>query len=504
MTDRRRENLALLVVVVGVLMTAIDATIVFLALPEIDRSLHIGLAGEVWTVNGYLLVITVASTQMGRLGDMFGRARMYETGFVIFVAGSFACALAWAPAALVAFRVLQGVGGAIITANSGAVIADTFDVSTRGRAYGINSVGWGTGAVLGVVLGGIIVTYISWRWIFWISVPIGIAAAILARRVLVDRPGSQHRMDWWGIVTLALGLFGLLWAMIGLGTEPASVTQLLSALGGVASLLVFWRVEGRVAEPMLDRNLFRIPTMTASLLAALLQSLANFAVLYLLLMYLQGLRHLSPINASLILVPGYIVGAVTGPFAGRVADRFGAVIPATTGLAIQVVALLIYAQLGPATPLLVVALIYMLGAFGGGWFFPSNSSAVMKRAADNALGTTAGLLRTFSNVGMVFSFSVAVLVCSVAISRPKAFEIFAGVGVLSGPQSVTFLHAMRAAFYASTSLMILAAVLSASRARRPGSPGDRDPDPAEVSAAGVRRSPRSAPRRGAREPGEPA
>jgi EmrB/QacA subfamily drug resistance transporter len=462
--NRRREKLALLVVVVGVLMTAVDATIVFLALPEIQRSLHLGVAAEVWTVNSYLLVITVFSTQMGRLGDMFGRARMYEAGFVIFVCGSFLCALAWAPAALVACRILQGVGGAMITANSGAVIADTFEASSRGRAYGVNSVGWGTGAVLGVVLGGIIVTYFSWRWIFWISVPIGLGAALLARRVLADRPGSRRqRMDWQGIVTLELGLFGLLWAMIGLATERASITQLLAALGGIASLLLFWRVEGRVAEPMLDRNLFRRPTMTASLLASLLQSLANFAVLYLLLMYLQGLRHLSPISASLLLVPGYLVGAVTGPFAGSIADRYGAVIPATAGLGIQVAALLTYAQLGPATPLPAVALLYMIGAFGGGWFYPSNSSAVMKRATGDAFGATAGLLRTFSNVGMVFSFSLAVLVCSVTISQQKAFEIFAGVGGLSAAQSVTYLRAMHAAFYASAGLMVLAAVLSASR-----------------------------------------
>jgi len=452
-------------VVVGVLITAVDATIVFLALPEIQRSLKVGVAAEVWIVNSYLLVITVFSTQMGRLGDMFGRARMYEAGFAIFVVGSFACALAWAPAALVAFRILQGVGGSMITANSGAVIADTFEASNRGRAYGVNSVGWGTGAVLGVVLGGVIVKYISWRWIFWISVPIGLGATVLARRVLVDRPGArQQRMDWRGIVTLGLGLLGLLWAMIGLATERASVTLLLAALGGVASLLLFWQVEGRAAEPMLDRNLFRIPTMTASLLASLLQSLANFAVLYLLLMYLQGLRHLSPVSASLILVPGYIVGAVTGPFAGSIADRYGAVIPATVGLGIQVVALLAYAQLGPATALPLVALLYMLGAFGGGWFYPSNSSAVMKRAAGDAFGTTAGLLRTFSNVGMVFSFSVAVLVCSVTISRQKAFEIFAGVGGLSVLQAAAFVRAMHAAFYASACLMILAAVLSASRA----------------------------------------
>lgn len=178
--------------VVGVLITAVDATIVVLALPEIQRSLHIGLASVIWVIIGYLLVITLLSTQVGRLGDMFGRVRMYEAGFVIFVVGSLACALAWNELSLIGFRVVQGVGGAFIAANSGAVIADTFPKEQRGRAYGFNAVGFNTGAVLGVVLGGIIVTYVSWRWIFWINVPIGVAAVAVASRVLSER-GERDR-----------------------------------------------------------------------------------------------------------------------------------------------------------------------------------------------------------------------------------------------------------------------------------------------------------------------
>ena len=214
-------NLALLVVVVGVLITAIDTTIVVLALPEIQRSLHIGLTSVIWVIIGYLLVITLVSTQVGRLGDMFGRVRMYEAGFIVFIVGSLACALAWNELSLIIFRLAQGVGGALITANSGAVIADTFPKEQRGRAYGFNSIGFNTGAVLGVILGGIIVTYVSWRWIFWINVPIGVAAVVLASRVLFDRgQRQQRRLDWWGMVTLGLGLFGPLWAMVKLTSEP--------------------------------------------------------------------------------------------------------------------------------------------------------------------------------------------------------------------------------------------------------------------------------------------
>ncbi len=138
----------------GVLITAVDTTIVVLALPEIERGLHVALASVIWVVIGYLLVVTLLASQVGRLGDMYGRVRMYETGFVVFIVGSALCALSWDQASIIAFRALQGVGGALVSANSGAVIADLFPADKRGRAYGFNGIGWSTGAVLGIVLGG--------------------------------------------------------------------------------------------------------------------------------------------------------------------------------------------------------------------------------------------------------------------------------------------------------------------------------------------------------------
>src|SRR5215470_674378 len=198
-----RIGLAMIVIMAGVLMAAVDTTIVVLALPEIQSSLHVPLSGVVWVIISFLLVITLLATQVGRLGDMFGRVRMYETGFAVFVVGSLLCALAWDAGSIIAFRVVQGIGGALIMANSGAVIADLYPREQRGRAYGFTSVGWTLGAVLGVVLGGLIVTYISWRWIFWINVPTGVVAIAVALRVLRDTGSRERRrLDIPGMVTL--------------------------------------------------------------------------------------------------------------------------------------------------------------------------------------------------------------------------------------------------------------------------------------------------------------
>jgi MFS family permease len=215
---------------------------------------------------------------------------------------------------------------------------------------------------------------------------------------------------------------------------------------------------------MLPLSIFRVPTMSASLLASLFQGLASFAVLFLLIMYLQGPRGLSPIHASLLLVPGYVLGSVVGPYAGRLADRRGPVLPATAGLAIQVVSLAIYAQLTVTTGLWVVVLASIINGIGASFFFPANSSAVMKAAPPEAFGIASGMLRTFANIGMVFSFAVAILIASRSISRGLAFAIFVGSTSLHGAVAVAFTSGLHAAFYASMGFMALAAALSALRA----------------------------------------
>jgi MFS family permease len=317
------------------------------------------------------------------------------------------------------------------------------------------------------VLGGLIVTYVSWRWIFLINVPVGVAALAVAVRVLHEHAErTRRRLDLPGMITLGLGLFGVLWAMTTLATTAFDADVAGYLIGGIALIGAFFVIEQRQAEPMLPMSIFRVPTMTASLLASLFQGLASFAVLFLVIMYLQGPRGLSPIHASLLLVPGYVLGSVAGPYAGRLADRRGPVLPATAGLAIQVVGLAIYAQLTMTSGLWVVVLASIINGVGASFFFPANSSAVMKAAPPESFGIASGMLRTFANIGMVFSFAVAILIASRSISRGLAFAIFVGSTSLHGALAVAFTSGLHAAFYASMGFMALAAGLSALRAGR--------------------------------------
>jgi EmrB/QacA subfamily drug resistance transporter len=454
----------MIVLMAGVLMTAVDTTIVVLALPEIQRSLHVALADVVWVIISFLLVITLLATQVGRLGDMFGRVRMYEAGFGVFVLGSLLCALSWNEASIIIFRIVQGIGGALIMANSGAVIADLYPREQRGRAYGYTSLGWTIGAVLGVVLGGLIVTYVSWRWIFWINVPTGAAAIALALRVLRDKGERvRQRLDPLGMAALGLGLFGVLWAITKLANEPFDAATAGYLIGGVVFIGAFVVIEARVPAPMVPLRIFKVPTMAASLCASLFQGLASFAVLFLLLMYLQGPRGLSPIHASLLLLPGYLIAAAAALYAGRLTDKRGPVLPATLGLALQSVALLLYAQLTNGTPLWAIVCIGVVNAVGASLFFPANSSAIMKAAPPDMFGIASGMMRTVSNVGMVFSFAVAILVASRSISRQLAFAIFVGTTSLHGSLASAFTSGLHAAFYESVGFMVLAAILSAFR-----------------------------------------
>jgi len=460
----------------GALMASINGTIILISLPVIFRGLNVDpfLPGNftllIWLLLGYGVVTATLLVTFGRISDMWGRARMYNLGFAVFAVGSLMLFLtpntgttgAWE---LVGFRIVQGVGGAFLTANSGAVLADAFPKQQRGKAFGYNAIGWNVGAILGILIGGLIITYASWRWIFWINVPTGLLALALALKVLRDRgPRERQRLDLFGMSLLGAGLFGVLWAMTKLATSKLSGPLLATLVGGVAVLVVFVVVEHHRDAPMVNLRLFRIPTFAPTLLAALFQGLANFAVLFLVLMYLQGVRHLTPLDASLLLIPGYLVGGIIGPICGRLADRFGAVWPATIGLGVEVLALGVYSQLTPTTPLGVVTVAAVLNGLGAGAFMPANNSAVMKVAPGRDFGIASGMLRTFANIGMVFSFSVAVLVAARSISRQLAFAIFVGTTSLPRQLGSAFTTGLHAAFFSSIGFMALAALLSATRA----------------------------------------
>ena len=211
LTGGRYQNTALAIVMMGVLMSAVDTTAVVLGLPVMMEDLHSNILSMIWVIMSYLLVITILGTQVGKLGDMFGRVRLYNIGFGIFTAGSLLCGFSASGAELITFRVLQGVGGALISSNSGAIIADTFPPNKRGRAFGFTGFGWSAGAILGILVGGAFVTFLSWRYIFFINFPVGVFATTVGYVVLSEgSPRVRSRLDVVGMLFLGGGLFFLL------------------------------------------------------------------------------------------------------------------------------------------------------------------------------------------------------------------------------------------------------------------------------------------------------
>ena len=450
----------------GVMITAVDTTIVILGLPVMMRELHSDMLSMIWVIMAYLLVLTMTTTQLGRFGDMYGRVRIYNLGFLVFTAGSVLCGLAGSATMLVLWRILQGLGGAMVSANSGAIIADTVPPAERGRAYGLTAIGWNVGAVLGILLGGLIITFVDWRYIFFINLPIGLVGLGLGWRVLRERsPRASRSLDIPGTVLLGGGLLLVLLALThatGSGWSPASTLRLVLGLACLAALALW---ERRSAAPMIDLSLFRHRVLSASVLASFFQSLGSYAVLFLVIMYLQGVRGMSPFAASLLLIPGYILGGLAAPFAGHLSDRFGARLPATAGLALQAVAFLLYASLHPASGLWLVVLAAVINGLGNALFFPANNSAVMANAPAGAYGVASGLLRTASNVGMVTSFAVALLAAATAIPRQEAFAIFLGVHRLTSALADAFVRGLHTAMLTALGLVAVAVVLSALRGR---------------------------------------
>ena len=461
-----RTALVLTVVLLGIMLAAVDTTIVVLALPVMRGALHTGMASLIWVIMAYLLTVTVLSTQVGRLGDIYGRVRMYNLGFLVFTVGSLLCGLSQTATQLIVFRVVQGVGGALIASNSGAIIADAVPPESRGRAYGITSIGWNVGAVLGILLGGVIITFFGWRDIFFINVPLGAVALWIATRTLREKGRrASHQLDIVGVVLLCGGLFLTLLALTQSASSGWTSAGVLELIAGVLTLTGFAFWERQVPEPVLQLTILRQRVLAASVLAAFFQGLGGFAVLFLVIMYLQGVRGLSPFDASLLLVPGFVLGGVIAPYAGRLSDRFGARVPASIGLLIQIVSFLIYSSLGLTTPLAVVVVAALANGIGSGFFFPANNSAVMANAPSHQYGVASGLLRTFANVGMVASFAVALVAATAAIPRAYVFAIFLGVTRLSGVLGKAFVSGMHNALLLAAVLIAVALTLSVLRGK---------------------------------------
>jgi EmrB/QacA subfamily drug resistance transporter len=464
--DRVYQLFTLGIVMTGVLMSAVDTTAVVLGLPVMMGDLHTDILSMIWVIMAYLLVITILGTQVGKLGDMLGRVRMYNLGFAIFTFGSLLCGLSSTGPQIVDFRVVQGIGGALISSNSGAIIADTFPANRRGRAFGYTGFGWSAGAILGILVGGAFVTFLNWRYIFFINLPIGVAATTVGYVKLRDRaPRVKSTFDLLGMLLLGVGLYLWLTFLTNVTGSGWSLSDAPGLVVGTLFLAGFVAWERYYSSPLLNLSLLRQRVLTASMLASFFQSLASFAVLFLVIMYLQGPRGLSPWNASVLLIPGYVLGGLVAPFAGRLSDKMGARVVASLGLLVQAAGMLTYSTLTLDSPLYVVILGSVMTGAGSSCFFPANNSAVMASAPRGAYGIASGLLRTFSNIGMVSSFAVALLIASLSIPRELAFQIFLGTSGIGGALSSAFVDGLHSALIASISLLGVAVLLSVLRGR---------------------------------------
>jgi MFS family permease len=445
----------------GVLMAAIDGSIVIIALPAIFNGIHLdplepgSTSYLLWIFMGYLLVTAVLVVAFGWLGDRYGRVRMYNAGFAIFTVGSLLLAatpfLGTAGALwIIAMRIVQGIGGAFLFANSAAILTDAFPVTQRGLALGINGVAAIAGQFIGLLVGGFLAT-IEWRLVFFVSVPIGIVGTIWAYLRLEElSTTSQRRMDWWGNtfgVGLAAVLIGITYGIQPYGTQPTGWTSplVISLVGGGLLLLaIFVWLERRVKEPFFDLSLFRIRAFAAGNLAGLLASTGRGGLSFMLVIWLQGIwlplhgysYADTPLWAGIYMLPLTAGFLVAGPLSGFLSDRYGARPFATGGMLLAALAFIGLTGLPVVFSYPAFALLLLLGGIGSGLFSSPNSAAIMNSVPARQRGAASGMRAVFANSGFVVSIGVffSLMIAGLAGSLPST--LYAGLVAHDVPVAV--------------------------------------------------------------------
>jgi EmrB/QacA subfamily drug resistance transporter len=449
-------------VAIGVFMATLDSSIVNISFAAIASAFGHSISGLVeWVIIAYLIVIAAVLISIGRLADMIGHKPIWIAGLIIFTGGSAICGATPSLVFLVGARALQGLGGALLMAISPAMLTSAFAPSERGRALGLNAVTVALGVSAVPTLGGIITEYFTWRWILYVSVPIGAVGLLAALRVLSwQRNARRGRFDPAGAVLLALGLLALTLAL-SFGEEWgwSSVGVVALFVGAAGALTVFFFVERRVREPVLDLTLLRDRVFVSAGLSRLLTFLALFAVSFLMPFYLEQLRGFSALQAGVLLTPLPLVLAVVVPISGALADRFGMRWLAAGGLAVACAGLVLLAQLDTSSSLLDIAWRLGMIGVGQGLFQSPNNSARMGAAPRNRQGIASGFLTTLRVVGQSLSVAVAGAVFASAGGTVAGAILGVRASRLSPAQlqhlQATFLYALHGAFLVST---IIAAI----------------------------------------------
>jgi len=422
----------LLAVGVGTFMTALDGSVANIILPVVSNAFKSDVATVEWVVTIYLLVVSGLLLSFGRLGDLRGHKPVYISGFLLFVISSALCGLAPTDIALITFRALQALGGAMLMANSPAILTKNFPSTQRGQALGMQATMTYLGLTVGPSLGGWLTSQYGWRAVFYINVPVGLLALLLSLR-FIPRDATAEQAERFDLVGAATFMAGLIALLLGLNQGEAwgwTSPAILALLAAAAVLLAaFVAIERRVAHPMLDLGLFRVRLFSASTISAVLNYICLYTVLFLLPFYLIQARGLDSAKAGLILTAQPVVMAIVAPLSGTLSDRIGARLFSTVGMVVMAIGLFFLSQLGEHSPLSYVALALATVGLGTGLFVSPNNSALLGAAPSHRRGIASGILATARNVGMVLGVGLAGAIFTTvqAHATGQAGGIFEGV-----------------------------------------------------------------------------
>ena len=459
------EWTALSVTTVGALLASIQGSALIIALPDILTHLNTDFITIMWVLLGYLLITTAVVPVIGRLADMFGRKSLYNAGFAVFTLGSLLCGLAqpqfhgWD---LVGYRLIQGVGGALLFTNSAAIVTDAFRHGRIGLGLGVNQIAAAAGFLIGPVVGGLL-TAISWQWVFLVNVPLGIAGTVwgfFRLREPVSLPAKQS-FDWLGSLTFVFGLGSLLLAVSLVAFPLISIFYIYILFAcAVLGMVAFFAVEMHVAQPMLDFKLFMDRLFAYASVARFLNSLARGAVLFVLIFFLQGPYGLDPLTAGIMMAPFGAAFMLLGPVSGHLSDRYGSRGLATAGLLVSSIGLLGLATVVGTTPYWKIA-VYMIFMGGGSGLFASpNTNAIMSTVPPEKRGIASGTNVMLMNTGSMLSIAIGFPLVLSRIPVDVMFHVFLYGGGMSGTSLEYFESGMHEAFLVSFAVTLLAAVVS--------------------------------------------
>jgi MFS family permease len=446
----RYKWIALSNTTLAVLLATLDASITLIAMPAIFRGIHLDPLIPansfylLWMILGYLVVSSVLIVSLGRLGDMFGRVRIYNLGFVIYTVASLLLAVDWMTGQagatyLIVFRIVQGVGGACLLANAAAIITDAFPAGQRGMALGINNIVGVSGLFVGLILGGLLAP-IDWRLVFLISVPVGLFGTVWAYLKLEERSKPRRAsIDWWGNVTFALGLV-LVMVAVTYGIRPyggsptgwGSPLVIALLVASAVSLAAFAAIERGVAEPMFRLTLFRIRAFTFGSLSTFLAAIARGGLMFMLIIWLQGIwlpEHgynftETPLWAGIYMLPLTLGILIAGPTSGYLSDRFGARPFATGGMIGAAISFGLLMLLPTDFTYPVFAVVLLFNGISMGMFAAPNRAAVMNSLPPGDRGAGGGMNQTFQNSAQVLSIGIffTLLIVGLASSLPAAMS----------------------------------------------------------------------------------